>query len=166
MPTPPQVLTLPKRRPHPRLGRARAPIAAPAQSSSRARMETHVFSIFSTQTPGFKYSSSTARSARAARVYDRSLLLTALKSGCKQALWAAALPAKGAAPLVLCLLAPISAGRRQLQREGELRPVSELLYLQRFQSKMNIFIYFYFFIIFFKQTYPSAKEKNNQPLNR
>lgn len=110
-------------------------------------METRVFSIFSTQTPGFKYSSSTARSARAARVYDRSLLLTALKSGCKQALRAAALPAKGAAPLVLCLLAPISTGRRQLQREGELRPVSELLYLQRFQSKMNIFISI--FLLFF-----------------
>lgn len=161
MPTPPQVLTLLKRRPHPWLGRDRAPAATPARSSSRARMETHVFSIFSTQTPGFKYSSSTARSARAARVYDRSLLLTALKSGCKQALRAAALPAKGAAPLVLCLLAPISAGRRQLQREGELRPVSELLYLQRFQSKMNIFISIFLLFFLNKLTHLRKKKTTN-----
>jgi len=98
----------------------------PALPSSEQQQISHgntcVFYIFPPKRWVFKYSSSTVHSAKAARVYDGSLLLQALKEGCKHAGQAEVLPLKGVAPHTMCLLAPISTGRSQPQREGRAYP--------------------------------------------
>lgn len=65
------------------------------------------------------------------------------------------LPVKGVAPLLMCLLAPISTGRSQPQKEGRAYPGSELIYLKHFQSKMNMD----FFFFLYKAAHLLQKEK-------
>lgn len=78
------------------------------------------------------------------------------------------LPVKGVAPLVMCLLAPISTGRSQPQKEGRTYSGSELIYLQRFQSKMNVAIFYFFLFLFFMKLPICNREKKkpfSYPLN-
>lgn len=77
------------------------------------------------------------------------------------------LPVKGVAPLVRCLLAPISTGRSQPQKEGRAYSGSELIYLQYFQSEMNVDIFLLFLFLFFMQLLICKREKTpfSYPLN-
>lgn len=59
---------------------------------------------------------------------------------------------------MMCLLAPISTGRSQPQKEGRAHSGSELIYLQHFQSKMNVAIFFAFS---FSVLYEATGEKKS-----